>query len=168
MTLVRTTIDTPIGELTLVASDRGLRAVLWPVDDTRVGFDEAVVEADDGGRAHPVLGPAAVQLDEYFAGSRRDFDLPLDAVGSDFRLEAWSALRTIPYGETISYGEQASRLGRPSASRAVGSANGDNPISIVVPCHRVVGADGSLVGFAGGLDVKRWLIDHERAHTAAS
>jgi methylated-DNA-[protein]-cysteine S-methyltransferase len=102
------------------------------------------------------------QLQEYFAGNRRDFDLPLDPVGTEFQQQVWHVLRTIPYGETISYGEQARRLGDVNKSRAVGAANGRNPISIIVPCHRVVGSTGKLTGFAGGLDTKAWLLQHER------
>jgi methylated-DNA-[protein]-cysteine S-methyltransferase len=154
--LVRTEMDSPLGRLTLVGSDVGLRAVVWPDDrQGRVRFDGAV-EGD-----HPVLTEARRQLEEYFAGDRRQFDLPLDLVGSDFQVAVWRSLAEIPYGTTATYGEQAARLGRSSAVRAVGAANGRNPVSIVLPCHRVVGADGSLTGFAGGLAAKRWLLDHE-------
>jgi methylated-DNA-[protein]-cysteine S-methyltransferase len=104
----------------------------------------------------------AAQLEEYFAGRRQTFDLPLDPVGTSFQRAAWDALRTIDYGSTVSYGEQAARMGDRRKARAVGAANGRNPISIVVPCHRVVGADGALTGFAGGLETKAWLLDHER------
>ena len=162
--LARTTVDTPIGALVLVASDRGLRAVLWPADaPERVRLDDARSDPD-----HPVLVAAAAQLGEYFAGTRTEFDLPLDPVGTDFQREAWAALCTIPFGETATYGEQAAAIGRPTAARAVGAANGRNPLSIVVPCHRVVGADGSLTGFAGGLDVKARLLAHERTVRAAA
>ena len=164
MTLSRTTIDSPVGELTLYASDAGLRAVLWPgPDDTRVhlGDGDLVDDAD-----HPVLRAATEQLAEYFAGDRSDFDLPLDPVGTPFQQKSWDVLRTIPYGTTITYGEQAKRLGSPSAVRAVGAANGRNPISIVVPCHRVVGSDGSLTGSGGGLDAKAWLLEHESGEAA--
>ena len=108
------------------------------------------------------LTEAARQFDEYFAGERVSFDLPLDPVGTPFQLAVWEVLRTIPFGETISYGEQARRLGDRRKARAVGAANGRNPLAIIVPCHRVIGADGSLVGFASGLDAKRWLLAHER------
>jgi methylated-DNA-[protein]-cysteine S-methyltransferase len=108
-----------------------------------------------------VLAAAARQLEEYFAGERTAFELPLDLEGTRFQRAAWLALAEIPYGETVSYGEQARRLGRPHAVRAVGAANGRNPVPIVLPCHRVVGSDGSLTGFGGGLDVKRALLDHE-------
>ena len=158
-----TVVDSPVGPLTVVASDAGLRAVLWPADGA--GGDRArvplpgTVENDD----HPVLVAARRQLTEYFAGERTEFDLPLDPVGTPFQQSAWTALRTIPFGETITYGEQARRMGDDRKARAVGAANGKNPLSIIVPCHRVVGSDGSLTGFAGGVETKAWLLAHERA-----
>ena len=159
-TLYETTMESPVGTLTLVASNTGLRAVLWQIEHAnrvRIGVAE-------GGSVDPngVLEAAVTQLGEYFAGTRTDFDLPLDPVGTEFQQSAWSALRTISFAETVSYGEQARRMGDERKARAVGAANGRNPISIIVPCHRVVGADGSLTGFAGGLDTKAWLLDHER------
>lgn len=157
MTLTSMAMASPIGTLRLVASETGLRAVLWQGDDPRrVPLDLCV---DD---ERPVLRVAARQLEEFFAGSRREFDLPLDPVGTPFQRAAWDALRTIPYGETITYGEQAARMGDRRKARAVGAANGRNPLSIVVPCHRVIGANGTLTGFAGGLDVKARLLDLER------
>ena len=165
-TLYATVIESPVGPLTLVASARGLRAVLWMHESdvrVRVGAFDTAHEDPNG-----VLVATAAQLDEYFDGRRTEFDLPLDAVGSDFQHSAWQSLRTIPFGETISYGEQARRLGDQRKARAVGAANGRNPISIVVPCHRVVGADGSLTGFGGGIENKAWLLDHERRVWAAS
>ena len=159
MTDVATTMGSPVGPLTIVASDQGVRAVLWPDDTGRVPVGPVI---DDD--AHPVLTAAVEQLEEYFDGSRVQFDLPLDPVGTPFQQQAWAALRTIPYGETVSYGEQAARLGDRNKARAVGAANGKNPISIIVPCHRVVGSTGSLTGFAGGLDRKSWLLSHERRH----
>ncbi len=165
--LESTTIDTPIGPLTLVASVDGLRAVLWSNDDAaRVNLGPTGVGASSSEPAEAVLGATRDQLNEYFDGSRQSFDLPLDPVGTEFQHAAWRALQTIAYGETISYGEQADRLGDRRKARAVGAANGKNPISIIVPCHRVVGADGSLTGFAGGVDTKRWLLDHERSIAA--
>ena len=110
-----------------------------------------------------MLADAHAQLREYFAGERREFDLPLDPVGTEFQQQAWQVLRTIPFGQTISYGEQAARLGDKKKSRAVGAANGRNPISIIVPCHRVVGSTGKLTGFAAGLDAKAWLLSTSRA-----
>jgi methylated-DNA-[protein]-cysteine S-methyltransferase len=145
-------LETPVGTLTLVAGDLGLRAVLFP--------DEAPPEGAVGG-AHQLLASAARQLQEYFAGERRTFDLPLDPVGTPFQRRCWLALSSIPYGTTVSYGEQARRLGHPRAARAVGAANARNPISIVLPCHRVVGANGALTGYGGGLDAKRLLLEHE-------
>ena len=121
--------------------------------------DAEIVDVAD----HAVLQQAADELGEYFAGTRVDFDVPLDPRGTAFQLAAWSALRTIPYGETVSYGEQAKRLGDPGKARAVGAANGRNPLPIIVPCHRVVGANGHLTGFGGGIETKAWLLDHEQA-----
>ncbi len=149
--------DSPIGTLTLVANDAGLQAVWWP-DDARATL------TGDHKPSHPVLEQAVEELDEYFAGRRTTFDLPLDPVGTDFQRAAWDVLRGIPYGRTITYGEQAARLGDSRKARAVGAANGRNPLSIVVPCHRVVGSTGTLTGFAGGIDAKQWLLDFERAH----
>jgi methylated-DNA-[protein]-cysteine S-methyltransferase len=146
-------IDTPIGPLHLVATDAGLRGVLWPEDP---------VPAATGGHGDPVLAAAADQLEAYFAGTRRAFDLPLDVVGTPFQTAAWLALAAIPFGTTVSYGEQARRLGHPGAARAVGAANARNPLPIVLPCHRLVGARGELTGYGGGLPVKRALLAHER------
>ena len=109
-----------------------------------------------------MVAQAVRQLEEYFAGERTEFDVPLDPVGTEFQQQAWQVLRTIPFGHTMSYGEQAARLGDRNKSRAVGAANGRNPISIIVPCHRVVGSTGKLTGFAGGLGTKEWLLRHER------
>ena len=108
------------------------------------------------------MAQAAAELGEYFAGDRQTFDVPLAPRGTEFQLAAWLALRTIPYGETVSYGEQARRLGDARKARAVGAANGRNPLPIIVPCHRVVGANGHLTGFGGGIECKAWLLDHER------
>lgn len=156
-TLFRCVVTSPVGDLTIVGGDRGLRAVLWPTDSPRrVPLDDLV----DG--HHPVIDEVARQLDEYFDGTRRDFDLPLDLVGTEFQVAVWRSLAEIPYGETRSYAQQAQRLGRPTATRAVGAANGRNPVSVVLPCHRVVGANGSLTGYAGGVVAKQWLLDHER------
>jgi methylated-DNA-[protein]-cysteine S-methyltransferase len=150
MTFYRTDLETPIGRLGLVASDTALVAVDF----------ERVPEAAPA-PSHPMLELARTQLAEYFAGRRRSFELPLAPAGSDWQKAVWQALVAIPFAKTVSYGELARGLGRPSAARAVGAANGKNPIAIVVPCHRVIGADGSLTGYAGGVDRKRWLLDHE-------
>lgn len=148
-------LDSPVGVLTLVASDEGLRQILW---------EDQAEQAEDATPAetHPILAAASAQLAEYFAGDRVEFDLPLDLIGTDFQKAAWLALADVPYGETSSYGEQAERIGRTGAFRAIGAANGKNPIPIVLPCHRIVGADGSLTGFAGGLAMKQRLLALER------
>jgi methylated-DNA-[protein]-cysteine S-methyltransferase len=154
-------IDSPCGKLMLVAEGDALVEIRF-----EKGRDSIVPEPGwtEGGR---FLKRVARQLGEYFEGSRRTFDLPLDPRGTAFQREVWEQLRAIPYGETISYGELARRIGRPSASRAVGAANGKNPISIVIPCHRVIGADGSLTGFGGGLSNKRTLLALEGARLPA-
>jgi len=170
-TLAATHMPSPIGTLTIVAHDTAVVAIRWDTDgddadpdahnpvDRRLGDPAHWVEVDPS--SHPVLAAAVAQLGEYFSGRRTEFDLPIDPVGTDFQRRAWRELEQIPFGETITYGEQAVRLGDRNKTRAVGSANGKNPIPIVVPCHRVVGADGTLTGFAGGLDTKAWLLDHE-------
>lgn len=156
-----TTMSSPVGALTVVASAHGVRAVLWPLDGPdRVRLGE-IEEVDMNVDCDAVLAATVDQLDEYFRGDRTEFDVPLDAHGTDFQLEAWRALQTIAFGATISYGEQADRMGDKRKARAVGAANGRNPISIIVPCHRVVGSTGALTGFAGGMDAKRWLLVHE-------
>ena len=148
------TLPTPIGDLTLVANEIGLRAVLWPDDKGRISLPaELAASATDD-----VLTTTAFQIEQYFARERTDFDLPLDLHGTDFQRAAWSALADIRYGDTWTYRQQAEHLGRPKAMRAVGAANGKNPISIVLPCHRVIGANGSLTGFAGGLEAKKHLL----------
>lgn len=158
MTYKFKTIPSPVGALTLVASDAGLTAILWENDRPgRVKLGD-LEEASD----HPVLAEAERQLQGYFAGERERFDVPLDFRGTDFQKSVWAALLTIPFGETRSYGEIARQIGRPSASRAVGAANGRNPISIIAPCHRVIGTDGALTGFAGGLAAKETLLGMER------
>lgn len=157
------TISSPVGALKLVASDKGLAAILWEND--RPGRVRLGPMAQDD--AHPVLIETARQLQDYFAGARRGFSVPLDFQGTDFQKKVWTALLAIPFGETRSYAEIARQLGRPSASRAVGAANGRNPISIIAPCHRVVGANGALTGFAGGLEAKALLLELERGRDAA-
>jgi len=150
--MARTIVDSPIGPLGLVASDVGLEAVL---------FDGRRIRPEG---SSPVLAKAAQQLGAYFDGDLVDFDLPLELYGTEFQRNCWLALASIPYGQTVSYGEQARRLGLGSdRARAVGAANGQNPLPIVLPCHRVIGADGSLTGFGGGLHVKRYLLEHEGA-----
>jgi methylated-DNA-[protein]-cysteine S-methyltransferase len=153
----------PVDELVLTASDTALKGVFFPVRRNRSPLEAGWVEDDGRGPAGELLARARRQLTEYFDGSRTSFDLPLDAAGSAFERRVWDLLRTIPYGVTTSYGALARRLGDPQATRAVGAANGKNPIPIIVPCHRVVGARGELTGFGGGLDGKRWLLEHEGA-----
>lgn len=148
------TMASPVGALTLIATDTGLSAVLWENDDPKRVRVGELVDAPE----HPVLIRAERELREYFAGERTSFGVPLDATGTAFQKKAWAALLTIPFGETRSYGALAEQLGNPKASRAVGAANGRNPISIIVPCHRAIGADGALTGFAGGLEAKRYLL----------
>ncbi|MEY4230015.1 MAG: methylated-DNA--protein-cysteine methyltransferase [Actinomycetota bacterium] len=158
-----TIAESPIGPLTIGATDHGVRFVMWH-DDQRP-IPEA---AQAGTQATVIVEATRWQLEEYFRGERTEFDLPLDPVGTPFQHAAWEALRTIAYGSTISYGEQARRLGDARKARAVGAANGRNLIGIIVPCHRVVGANGSLTGFAGGLASKAWLLDHERRVLASA
>ena len=150
-------MSSPVGRLTLVATDNGLAAILWENDRPgRVRLNVAA-EIND----HPVLLETERQLEEYFAGRRTQFALTLDMTGTAFQRSVWNALLTIPFGETRSYAQIARQIGNPSAVRAVGAANGRNPVSIVVPCHRVVGSSGALTGFAGGLDVKAQLLAFE-------
>lgn len=150
-----TRVETPVGPLRLFASDEGLRGVLWAGQELRpLKLDDTPIDKPE----HPVLCKAVRQLGEYFAGKRSTFDVPLDPVGTDFQQRAWLELRKVPFGETRTYGEQAKAIGRPTASRAIGAANGRNPLSIFVPCHRIVGANGCLTGFAGGLEAKRLLL----------
>ena len=148
-----TEIDTPIDSLLLVGDETGLHRLHFQPYEPPAGLP----------RDDEVLAPVVAQLREYFAGDRLDFDLALQPAGTPFQTKVWMALRDIPYGRTTSYGELAAELGQPTASRAVGLANGRNPLAVIVPCHRVIGANGSLTGFGGGIERKRWLLDHERA-----
>ena len=157
------TVATTVGRLTLVASDDGLAAILWEND--RPGRVRLNIVAED--ENHPVLRAVEKQLAEYFAGRRQVFDLPLDFAGTVFQKKVWAALLTIPFGETRSYAQIAQQVGSPKAVRAVGAANGKNPISIIAPCHRVIGSNGALTGFAGGLEVKELLLGLEKARAAA-
>lgn len=154
-TLQSRTIDSPVGPLTLAGVDgrlRHLRMVDQTYEPDRTGW-----ASDDA-----AFADAVAQLEAYFAGELMDFDLDLDLVGTEFQRRVWAALITIPYGETRSYGEIALQIGSPGASRAVGLANGHNPIGIIVPCHRVIGANGSLTGYGGGLERKKSLLDMEK------
>ncbi len=155
--------DSPIGRLLLRSDGSALIGLYMDVAQGGPAFNEEWVH-------EPLCQPlpaAAKQLEEYFAGERREFVLPVRLHGTDFQRRVWSALCAIPYGTTWSYGELAARIGSPKASRAVGLANGRNPVSILVPCHRVIGADGSLTGYGGGLERKRWLLAHEGLHCPA-
>jgi methylated-DNA-[protein]-cysteine S-methyltransferase len=156
-------VQSPVGRLTLVATDDGLAAILWQNDrPQRVRLN---IEAEENG--HPVLVETERQLAEYFAQRRKQFSLPLDVSGTAFQRKVWKALLTIPFGETRSYAQIARQIGNPDAARAVGAANGRNPLSIVAPCHRVVGSTGALTGFAGGLDIKARLLALENGKTGA-
>lgn len=148
-----TSINSPVGPLTLVAAEAGLQELRWG--------DEHPADATDA-PDHPVLQQAIAQLAAYFEGERTTFDLPLDMQGTPFQKAVWDLLLTIPYGETTTYGALAESLGDPGKARAVGLANGKNPVSIIVPCHRVIGSSGALTGFAGGLDTKAFLLRLER------
>jgi len=177
--LYRRTVPSPIGTINVVATGSAtgtltggaIVGILWdaaaavsdgdahnPVERQFSG--RTIIDATPGD--HDILDLAVIQLEEYFAGNRIDFDLPLEPGGTAFQQQAWATLRTIPFGETITYGRQAAEMGNARKARAVGSANGQNPIPIVVPCHRVIGSTGKLTGFAGGLGVKAWLLEHER------
>jgi len=152
-------MESPVGKLKLVGTDAGLAAILWEDDrESRVPLN---LTAEDV--RHPVLVEAERQLAEYFAGGRHEFALTLDVGGTPFQRKVWTALRTIPFGETRSYAQLARQIGHPRAVRAVGAANGRNPLSIVAPCHRVIGSTGKLTGFAGGLETKAFLLAHEGA-----
>lgn len=153
-------ISTPIGPLDVAVDGDGALVRIDMLDP-----DQApLLQATRGPSAAARCAAAATQLDEYFRGKRREFDLLVRPRGTPFQLAAWRQLQRIPYGMTISYAEEARRIGNPRATRAVGGANGKNPIPIVIPCHRVVAADGTLGGFSAGIDRKRWLLDHEAAH----
>ena len=152
-------IPSPVGPLLLAADQAGLRLIEFDSPRHPVRRDSDWQHADDDA----LLRETRAQLDAYFAGTRCTFDLPLAPKGTGFQLDVWQELRAIPYGETISYAQLATRIGKPSAMRAVGAANGRNPLPIVVPCHRVIGADGTLTGFGGGLPTKHFLLKLEGA-----
>jgi len=160
---VSKTMTSPVGTLTLVASGEGLAAVLWENNPPgRVRLDAQRCDTE-----HPMLSKAERELTEYFAGQRTRFTVPLDMGGTTFQRQVWEALLTIPFGETRSYRQIAEQIGKPDAVRAVGAANGRNPLSIIAPCHRVLGSDGALTGFAGGLETKAFLLTHEGARRPA-
>jgi methylated-DNA-[protein]-cysteine S-methyltransferase len=157
----------PVGPLTVVAEDGAIVGLYMDLQQHRPGDDE-LGDADPRGRGAEPFRGAADQLDAYFAGELTTFDLPLAPRGSEFRQRVWAALQEIPYGQTESYGQLAERIGSPGGARAVGLANGKNPIGIVIPCHRVVGSDGSLTGYGGGLDRKRQLLELELGVSGAA
>ncbi|HEY3737432.1 MAG TPA: methylated-DNA--[protein]-cysteine S-methyltransferase [Jatrophihabitans sp.] len=159
MTETFTYIDSPLGALLVTRDEDGITGLHLPTGA------HAELPPPDGERDDAAFEDVRAQLAEYFAGERTDFELPLHPAGTDFQRRCWTALRTIEYGTTASYGEQAVRIGNAKAVRAVGLANGQNPISIIVPCHRVIGANGSLTGYGGGLPAKQWLLSHEAAHS---
>lgn len=150
-------IDSPVGQLQLVAHDQALVAIKWDTEDPKRLRLANLIEH----QTHSILLKVEKQLDEYFRSQRQVFDVPLDLAGTEFQQKVWRALQDIPYGQTRSYKEIAEQIGNVKAVRAVGAANGKNPISIIVPCHRVIGASGQLVGFAGGLDYKQSLLQLE-------
>ncbi len=154
------TITSPVGPLTLVAHSTALLCLAWGEDLSNLADH---LRSATCGRGNSILSRAETQLGEYFSGKRFSFDLPLEPRGTDFQKQVWRQLLKIPYGQHITYGEQARRVGRPKAARAVGAANGRNPIGIIIPCHRVIGASGHLTGFAGGLETKRQLLSLEGA-----
>jgi len=150
-------IRSPVGELKLVSSDKGLAAILWENDDP----NRVKLSPLEENKKHPVLLETELELKDYFAGKLKKFSVKLDFTGTEFQKKVWKALASIPFSETRSYGQIAKQIGHPSASRAVGAANGRNPISIIVPCHRVIGSNGKLTGFAGGLKAKAFLLSIE-------
>jgi methylated-DNA-[protein]-cysteine S-methyltransferase len=153
-----THIESPLGDLLATRDDGGITGLDLP----RSRYPRRI--RDEWQRDDAAFDDIRGQLGDYFAGTRQEFDLPLNAGGNSFQTLVWQALMGIPYGETTSYGKIAASIGHPDGARAVGVANGQNPIPIIVPCHRVIGADGSLTGYGGGLDAKRWLLDHEARH----
>jgi methylated-DNA-[protein]-cysteine S-methyltransferase len=152
-------MDSPAGRLLLVADERGLQEVWF-----EKGRTPPVMDAGWRPGGEPLAEPLR-QMEAYFAGDLQCFDLTLRPEGTPFQLRVWDRLQQIPFGETISYGELARRVGNPAASRAVGLANGSNPIPIIIPCHRVIGSNGKLTGYGGGLETKRWLLDFEQSHS---
>lgn len=147
-------LRSPIGTLTITANDLGLTEIRFA--------NQGTLDLPKRARENTIIDQAIAQLRSYFNGDLKVFDLPLSPLGTEFQKKVWLALRQVEYGKTVSYGQIAAEIGKPTAARAVGAANGKNPLPIIVPCHRIIGRDGSLTGFAGGLETKRWLLDHER------
>lgn len=156
--LCKASVGSPIGRLTVVVSAVGLCKIYFPALTDAESAELNKIETDPGDE---LMSRVISQLEEYFAGDRRGFDVPLDVVGTPFQVEAWHALADIPFGTTATYAQQAANIGRPKAIRAVGGANRVNPVPVVLPCHRIIGANGALTGFAGGLEMKKWLLQHE-------
>ncbi len=153
MNNVQIKIDSPIGDLYLVASSKGLRGIYWNKQSVRL-----VNKTDASKPEEKILDKTSKQLSEYFSATRKQFDLPLDLEGTAFQKKVWQQLQRIPFGQTVSYGDVAKRIKNPKAVRAVGSANGKNPVCVIVPCHRVIASDGTIGGYSGGLQVKRKLL----------
>jgi O-6-methylguanine DNA methyltransferase len=162
--VVMGSVDTPIGVLWLACSERGVCRLVFPREGAQAALDRWLgvhLPAHELAATSALLEQASTELDEYFTGTRHDFSLALDLRGKPFHQRAWRALTNIPYGHTVSYGDLARTLGSPKAARAAGAACGANPVPIIAPCHRVLGSDGSLHGFGGGVPVKAWLLRHE-------
>jgi len=157
--LCHTAMPTPVGDLNIAASDKGIVLIGWDKDNVEKKAQQMGLQPVEA--LTPLLAQAVIQLNEYLAGTRRDFSLPLDIEGTEFQMRAWNELQKIPYGQTISYGEQATRMGSPKGSRAVAQANHNNPVAIVIPCHRVINADGTPGGYASGPDKKQYLLTLE-------
>lgn len=156
-------MNSPVGTLTIIASPKGLHAILWDIDRKTKQY-ETIISTLTYSEKNKIILQTKKQLNEYFSGKRKVFDLPLVLEGTAFQQSAWKQLQKIPYAKTISYGEQATKIGDKNKARAVGMANGLNPISIVIPCHRVIGSNGRLVGFGGGIDRKAYLLNLETMH----
>ncbi len=156
-------MDSPVGKLTLITSPEGLCAILWDLDRMNPKY-EKIIQGLVQAPIEKTIVQTKKQLTEYFQGKRKNFDLPLVLNGTDFQIQAWKQLQKIPYSATISYAEQAENIGNRNKARAVGMANGLNPISIVIPCHRVIGSSGKLVGFGGGIDKKAYLLNLEKSN----
>lgn len=154
-------MNSPVGKLTIITSSKGLHAILWDTDRKNPKYEKIIISLIKS-KTNKTITETKKQLSEYFKGKRKTFDLPLVMHGTDFQIKAWQQLLKIPYAKTISYGAQAEKIGNKNKARAVGMANGLNPISIVIPCHRVVGSNGDLTGFGGGLDKKAYLLKLEQ------
>lgn len=160
-TIWTATVDSPIGQLNLTSSNNYITGLY--MEEQR----HAPTDRDTWIRNDPLFVEAVTQIEAYFAGALRTFDLPIKLEGTEFQMRVWNELRTIPYGETMNYGRLARQVGNPKACRAVGLANGRNPVAIIIPCHRVIGVNGALTGYGGGLDRKKWLLGHERSQLGA-